>query len=1359
MTSVNVTTTKNTVTVNGETRVVTVKTAGPQGPGFSDGDKGDVTVSSNGTAIAINTGAVTSAKILDGTIVNADINASAAIAGTKVNPNFGSQNIITSGTVGGLDLSTYQADGGSYLRSDADDGFTGTLTGTSDATNPVIQITGGGPNFIRFDRGAGEVSDSIDLIYRTTPNTLAFERVSDSQIMFSVDADDQQAVFNGNVDCNSGLDVIGAISQSDTGGTSNSFGTNIQINTTFPSISLNDTDSENDFHIQNQNGLFAIKDTDRNVNVFTIEGRSGQTNYGEIGITGNLAVTGTVDNVDIATRDTLFGGLTSSSGVLTDGVTATTQSASDNSTKVATTAYTDTAISNLVNSAPSTLDTLNELAAALGDDANFSTTVTNSIATKLPLAGGTLTGDLEINTTAPLITFNESGTSKIYNLVLDGSALSIRKDSNAGSNIVQKWNSDGHVDFLTNVDFASGIDVTGNISVVNNNPTITLTDDNNNPDYQIGNINGVLRFQDTTNNATRFQVNTDGHIDFLSNCDFASGIDVTGNIQMAGTGLINIPDSTSSTNRIRLGSSSDLQIHHDGSNGVIDNLTGRFFIKGNEDIVFQNRNNNEVMAQFKDDGACELFFDGGTYSTPKLSTTATGVTVDGRIGVGTDSADFALHVYRNDGFTNNQVRIEQDGVGDAVLGFNISGQNTYSLGIDNSDDNKFKISRSFNVNTNTLLTIDGENERVGIGTASPTNQLHIYDGNNANDQAELKIESFRPTIRFQDRSTSQMSAEITGDNSLKFKVSAPVDDDTPLTTRMTINTDGTVNFAGAVDVTSNLAVDTDTLFVDSTNDKVGINNASPTTALDVTGAITSTVSSANATILKLVANMGGNNDRTLAFRSPETDSSSQPFIIKTANAIRFDIDSLKTLFIDDTGQVNLHHDGSSTAKLSTSATGVDVNGLLTTNDIRLEDDSPVLEFKDTNADADNQIIQFKSNTSNTFVIQGVNDAGGGGGNLFKITRSGNHLSTFEAQKSGVTWFTVDNVNKKLTTEDLDVTGNITLPDNKKIILGDGGESDSFISFDGAHLNIRETSVDGSLRLDGHNIFFRNPTQSDEKYLFCNGASTGRNVELYCQGTQRLETTSTGVDITGDVVATGDGTFYNTKIGEWANSSNLSGIFHKNQTGSEFMMISGDQSTFISASGSSSVFIRGGTNSQTNQIEVSPTSGINLTAANGVNVDGIIDFSSSSSFPHINAKASHNRNKIRLISGSTYEIGTENVTYGGLDGSAITFQTPNIDNSGFLFTDSAKSSAGGVMAITSVGEVTIAHSLRLGYGGGDTTTPGATHALDVSGSISSTSTISVATSNASSSNNIRKITTSTSQPSGGADGDIWIVVPS
>jgi len=56
------------------------------------------------------------------------------------------------------------------------------------------------------------------------------------------------------------------------------------------------------------------------------------------------------------------------------------------------TGYTDSAVSALVDSSPAALNTLNELAAALGDDVNFSTTVTNSIATKAPLANPTFTG-------------------------------------------------------------------------------------------------------------------------------------------------------------------------------------------------------------------------------------------------------------------------------------------------------------------------------------------------------------------------------------------------------------------------------------------------------------------------------------------------------------------------------------------------------------------------------------------------------------------------------------------------------------------------------------------------------------------------------------------------------------------------------------------------------------------------------------------------------------------------------------------------------------------------------------------------------------------------------------------------------
>ena len=58
----------------------------------------------------------------------------------------------------------------------------------------------------------------------------------------------------------------------------------------------------------------------------------------------------------------------------------------------ATETYVGTQISNLVDSSPATMDTLNELAAALGDDPNFATTVSTSIGTKLPKAGGTMTG-------------------------------------------------------------------------------------------------------------------------------------------------------------------------------------------------------------------------------------------------------------------------------------------------------------------------------------------------------------------------------------------------------------------------------------------------------------------------------------------------------------------------------------------------------------------------------------------------------------------------------------------------------------------------------------------------------------------------------------------------------------------------------------------------------------------------------------------------------------------------------------------------------------------------------------------------------------------------------------------------------
>jgi len=85
-----------------------------------------------------------------------------------------------------------------------------------------------------------------------------------------------------------------------------------------------------------------------------------------------------------------------SSPALTGVPTAPTATAGTNTTQVATTAFVGTAVSDLVASAPAALNTLNELATALGNDASFSTTITNSIGLKAPLASPTFTGTVTV---------------------------------------------------------------------------------------------------------------------------------------------------------------------------------------------------------------------------------------------------------------------------------------------------------------------------------------------------------------------------------------------------------------------------------------------------------------------------------------------------------------------------------------------------------------------------------------------------------------------------------------------------------------------------------------------------------------------------------------------------------------------------------------------------------------------------------------------------------------------------------------------------------------------------------------------------------------------------------------------------
>jgi len=164
-------------------------------------------------------------------------------------------------------------------------------------------------------------------------------------------------------------------------------------------------------------------------------------------VTGNLTgnITGNVTgnltgNVTAATGSSTFNDVTINGTLNMDA--ATTATITNLSTPVASgdaasKGYVDTEIASLVDSAPGTLDTLNELAAALGDDPNFSTTITTSIASKLPLAGGTMTGAIAMGTSKITglgdPTANQDAATKNYVDTQDATKLSLSGGTMTGA--------------------------------------------------------------------------------------------------------------------------------------------------------------------------------------------------------------------------------------------------------------------------------------------------------------------------------------------------------------------------------------------------------------------------------------------------------------------------------------------------------------------------------------------------------------------------------------------------------------------------------------------------------------------------------------------------------------------------------------------------------------------------------------------------------------------------------------------------------------------------------------------------------------------------------------------------------------
>ena len=147
--------------------------------------------------------------------------------------------------------------------------------------------------------------------------------------------------------------------------------------------------------------------------------------------------------------DTLQAAAPKASPALTGTPTAPTAAANTNTTQIATTAYVQTEIGDLIGGAPGALDTLNEIAAAINDDANYAATITSALAGKSPIAGS-----------SSIVTVGTIGTGVWQGSEISTAYIANTSGTNTGDEVAASTTAAGIVERATNSEANAGTDTT-----------------------------------------------------------------------------------------------------------------------------------------------------------------------------------------------------------------------------------------------------------------------------------------------------------------------------------------------------------------------------------------------------------------------------------------------------------------------------------------------------------------------------------------------------------------------------------------------------------------------------------------------------------------------------------------------------------------------------------------------------------------------------------------------------------------------------------------------------------------------------------------------------------------------------------
>ena len=607
----------------------------------------------------------------------------------------------------------------------------------------------------------------------------------------------------------------------------------------------------------------------------------------------------------------------------------------------------------------------------------------------------------------------------------------------------------------------------------------------------IGNVSiaGTLTYEDVTN------------IDAIGVVTARSGVTVTsGGLDVTGVSIFQSHVELGDDDELRIGDNKDLRLYHDGFNSyVADNGVGSLILASTfGGVLIRKHNENETMAGFNPDSSVDLYFNGDK----KFETTASGIDVTGHTETDT---------------------------------LNVSGISTFQNNVHLLDNDKLLIGGS--VGTHDGLEIYHDSNHSYIDD-SGTGNLYLRSG----------------TLSIQNLAGSKTSAvfnsgsgqELYHNNSKKFETTASGINVTGHTETDTLRVSGVSTFQSLVKPTSGIDVtghtETDTLRVSGISTFQSL--VKPISGIDVTGHTetdtlrVSGISTFQNNIKLTVDNkklIFGSGDDLEIFHDGNANyivANNGSFTIKNP-AFNY----LKTS--SSTGRVQLFHGNS--PKFETTGAGVTVFGTTKTQQLDVTGNSTftgVSTFNDQlklpdytkimlGASNDMQILHIPGN-SNTiqgtsplflqttseihlreyggaqifgkFIRNGAVELYHSGNKKFDTTASGidvtGHTETDTLNVSGVSTF----------TSDVSFGSTITFGDNDQIIMGDG--PDLKLYHDGSNSYVEDTGT-GALIMKGSTVRFRSTTNENMLSASQNGA-----ISLYYNNNVKLETTASGINVTG-----------------------------------------------------------------------------------------------------------------------------------------------------------------------------------------------------------------------------------------------------